>query len=60
VLLSGSEGAYRYVIKYSKDDFKAFLNEANLALLGKGGGRPPMAQGSFSSQISDIKKHFAE
>ena len=60
VLLSGSEGAYRYVIKYSKDDFKAFLNGANSALLGKGGGRPPMAQGSFSSQLSDIKKHFAE
>lgn len=60
VLLSGSEGAYRYVIKYSKDDFKAFLNGANSALLGKGGGRPPMAQGSFSAQLSDIKKHFAE
>ena len=58
VLLSGTDGAYRYVIRYEKDDFKTFLSEANASLLGKGGGRPPMAQGSFTASISDIKTYF--
>ena len=58
VLLSGSEGSYRYVIKYSKDDFKTFISDANAKLSGKGGGRPPMAQGSFGVSFEDIKAHF--
>jgi alanyl-tRNA synthetase len=58
VLLSGSDGNYRYVMRYSKPDFKTFISEANSVLIGKGGGRPPMAQGSFTASLSDIKAYF--
>ena len=58
VALSGSEGDYKYVISSSSVDLRAVAKEINLALGGRGGGRPEMIQGSFSASIAEIKKYF--
>ena len=58
VLLSGEDGSYKYVIRYSGDDFKSVIACANTALNGKGGGRAPMAQGNFAESLDRIKEHF--
>lgn len=58
VALSGSEGDYKYVISSSSVDLRAMAKEINLALGGRGGGRPEMIQGSFSSSLAEIKKYF--
>lgn len=58
VALSGSEGDYKYVISSSSFDLRALAKEINLALGGRGGGRPEMIQGSFSASLAEIKKYF--
>ena len=58
VALSGSEGDYKYVISSSSVDLRAMAKEINLALGGRGGGRPEMIQGSFSASLTEIKKYF--
>lgn len=58
VALSGSEGDYKYVISSSSVDLRAMSKEINLALGGRGGGRPEMIQGSFSASLAEIKKYF--
>lgn len=58
VALSGSEGDYKYVISSSSVDLRAMAKEINLALGGRGGGRPEMIQGSFSASLAEIKKYF--
>ena len=60
VALSGSEGDYKYVISSSSVDLRAMANDINLALGGRGGGRPEMIQGSFSASLAEIKKYFEE
>ncbi len=60
VALSGSEGDYKYVISSSSVDLRAMAKEINLALGGRGGGRPEMIQGSFSASLAEIKKYFEE
>jgi alanyl-tRNA synthetase len=59
VALCGEEGELKYVISYCGEDFSSFIKNANAALGGKGGGRAPMAQGSYSSSLSDIEKYFS-
>lgn len=58
VALSGSEGDYKYVISSSSVDLRAMAKEINMALGGRGGGRPEMIQGSFSASLAEIKKYF--
>ena len=59
VALCGEEGNYKYVIGYGGEDFNSLIKNANAALVGKGGGRAPMAQGSYSSSLSEIEKYFS-
>ena len=59
VAVSGDDGAYKYVIHHSSPDLSSMVKNANAALNGKGGGRSPMAQGSFSASLEDIKKYFS-
>ena len=58
VALSGEEGDYKYVLYNATDDFSSVVKNANAALLGRGGGKPPMASGSYKTSLLDIKKYF--
>ncbi len=58
VLLSGGEGAYRYVISSRSVDLKAASAEINKSLLGRGGGKANMLQGSFACGLEEIKEYF--
>ena len=59
VLLCGEDGAYKYVISSAKEDLRAEVKEINKSLLGRGGGKPNMIQGSFSSSLAEIEKYFS-
>ena len=58
VALTGTDGAYKYIIHKDSPDLSSAVKNANAALGGKGGGRPPMAQGSFSASLDEIKTYF--
>lgn len=58
VALSGVEGDYKYVISSGSADLRQMSREINSALLGRGGGRPEMIQGSFGASLEDIKNYF--
>ena len=58
VALSGNDGDYKYVISSNTIDLSAKAKDINTALSGRGGGRPEMIQGSFSSTIDVIKEYF--
>ena len=58
VVIFGMEGAYSYVMGSENKDMISVCKAANAALSGKGGGRPPMMQGSFVAPADQIKKYF--
>lgn len=60
VALTGEDGAYRYILYDASPDMAATVKKANAALGGKGGGRPPMAQGSFSATLEEIESYFKD
>ena len=60
VALVGEENNYKYVMASEKLDMREVVKAANAALSGKGGGKPPMMQGSFCSTLSDINEYFAK
>jgi len=57
-LLSGQDGEYKYVILSDSRDMGTAVREVNSALLGKGGGRGRMVQGTMRSSAAEIKKYF--
>ena len=58
VVLLGTDGAYSYIMGSERVDVTLACREANAALCGKGGGRPPMVQGSFSATKEEIERYF--
>lgn len=58
VLLSGSEGDYKYVISSRDSDLSGFAKEMNAELSGRGGGRGNMIQGTLYSTFENIEKYF--
>ena len=58
VLLSGSEGNYKYVISSNSVDLRTKIQDINKSLLGRGGGKPNMVQGSFASSFDEIERYF--
>ena len=58
VLISGQDGNYKYVISSNSVDLKSKISEINKSLLGRGGGRANMVQGSFASSLAEIKAYF--
>ncbi len=58
ILLSGEDGRYNYVIASSTIDLKPITADINKSLLGRGGGRSNMIQGSFAASLDEIKKYF--
>ena len=58
VLLSGTDGDYKYAISSSTVDLRGRIAEINKSLLGRGGGKTNMVQGSFASSLDAIKAYF--
>lgn len=58
VLLSESNGEYKYLLASNTIDIKGEIKKINAALGGKGGGSSVMAQGSFAATLSEIKEYF--
>ncbi len=58
VLLSGSDGEYKYIISSQSVDLRSECKKINAALCGRGGGSQSMVQGSFAASLSDIKEYF--
>ena len=60
ILLSGSNGDYKYVISSRNMDLSALAKDINSRLSGRGGGRGNMIQGSFYTDIDSITEYFAK
>lgn len=58
VSITGVDGSYRYIIMSDSDRFSDIVKDANYALSGRGGGRAPMASGTFSASYEEIKQYF--
>jgi len=58
VLLSGNDGNYKYVMSSECVDLREKIKDINKNLLGRGGGKPNMVQGSFSCDYEAIVKYF--
>ena len=58
ILLSGSDGNFKYVISSNTKDLRAMIPDINKSLLGRGGGKPNMVQGSFSASLAEIREYF--
>ena len=59
VLLSGNDGNFKYVISSVNIDLKTKVSDINKSLLGRGGGKPNMVQGSFATDYENIVKYFS-
>ena len=59
VLLSGADGSYKYVISSNNCDMRAEIKKINAALCGRGGGSSVMAQGNFTTVLTEIEKYFS-
>lgn len=57
-LFSGREGDYKYVLAEAGGDVRALCRRMNEALGGRGGGKPPMAQGSVQATQAEIRAFF--
>ncbi len=58
VLLSGNDGNYKYVISSECVDLREIIKDINKNLLGRGGGKSNMVQGSFSCDYESVVKYF--
>ena len=57
---SGTEEAgFKYAVGLSGGDLRSFIKEMNLALRGRGGGKPDFAQGSVQARRPEIEAFFA-
>lgn len=58
VALSGVDGDYKYVISSNSVNLRERSADINSALLGRGGGKPNMIQGSLAASLSEIENYF--
>ena len=58
VALSGDDGDYKYVISSKTINLRERTADINSSLLGRGGGKPNMIQGSFAASFEEIKSYF--
>ncbi len=58
VLISGTDGDFKYVISSLTKDLRVLAKDINAALSGRGGGKSLMLQGSFASTLTEIKAYF--
>ena len=59
VLLSGTDGEYKYVMSSKNVDLKERAQDINKSLLGRGGGKSNMIQGSLSASLDAVKEYFS-
>ena len=57
--LVGEENSFRYILMTDSADFQSIVKNANEALSGRGGGRAPMASGTFLATLDKIKEYFS-
>lgn len=57
-VLSGTDGAYRFVMTSRSVRLNTVIKEITATLGGKGGGKAEMVQGTFSANIDEIKCFF--
>lgn len=60
VILTGCDGDYKYIMTSENVDLSKIYKQINAGLLGRGGGRDNMIQGSFSANLESIKEYFAK
>ena len=60
IILSGNDGEIRYLVYYNSPEIVSLVKNANQALSGRGGGRAPMATGTFFADLEVVKKYFEE
>lgn len=60
VILTGCDGDYKYIMTSESVDLSKIYKQINASLLGRGGGRDNMIQGSFSANLESIKEYFAK
>ena len=53
-----SENGFRYIVASENLDLRAALPGINRALSGRGGGKPGMAEGTFSASREEIERYF--
>ena len=58
VILTGSEGDYKYIMTSGSVDLAPIYKKINTDLCGRGGGRDNMIQGSFAIDINTVKEYF--
>lgn len=59
ILLSGDdETAYRYAAGSRDGDIRDLVKDMNMALSGRGGGKPLFAQGSVKASLKEIEEYF--
>ena len=58
LFLDDGEGGWRYIIGSRCVDLRACAKEINVAVLGRGGGRPEMIQGSATATEGQIESYF--
>ncbi len=59
VVLNAGDNGCRYTVYREADDFAEFVKSANVALNGKGGGRPPFASGTYNTTTDNIRSWFS-
>lgn len=60
VFCGTDEGGYRYAILDNNADLRPFVKAMNLALHGRGGGKPNFVQGSLEATRAEIEHYLAE
>lgn len=60
VALGGKDGDYKYIMTSETVDLSPIYKKINADLLGRGGGRDNMIQGSFASDLDTITRYFKE
>lgn len=58
VVLTGTDGDYKYVAASASVNLRDLAKEINAALSGRGGGRPEMIQGSLGAPLEKIREYF--
>lgn len=58
VAISGADGEYKYILASETVDLAKEIKTINAALLGRGGGKPGMVQGTFLTTAEKIKEYF--
>ena len=60
VFSANGDGSYKYAIGEQNGDLRQFTKEMNVALNGRGGGKPFFVQGSVKASEDEIRQFFKQ